>query len=104
MITHCYQIEKALHVPSTPNEYIHPCNEITAIMALDEANYSTKGNSNSIFKKLFKQDNYCKIRIIVDGDLNFLYFVTQLKLKIKFLNPLSIYYFGNNKIKSPQTF
>lgn len=49
MITHCYQIEKALHVPSTPNEYIHPCNELTAIMALDEANYSTKGNLNSIF-------------------------------------------------------
>lgn len=49
MITHCYQTEKALHVPSTPNEYIHPCNEITAIMALDEANYSTKGNLNSIF-------------------------------------------------------
>lgn len=49
MITHCYQIEKALHVPSTPNEYIHPCNELTAIMFLDEANYSTKGNLNSIF-------------------------------------------------------
>lgn len=79
MITHCYQIEKALHVPSTPNEYIHPCNEKTAIMALDEANYSTKGNLNSVFYKLFNQDNYCKIRIIVDGDLNFLYFVDNMK-------------------------
>lgn len=49
MITHCYHTEKALHVPSTPNEYIHPCNELTAIMFLDEANYSTKGNLNSIF-------------------------------------------------------
>lgn len=48
-------------------------------MALDEANYSTKGNLNLIFYKLFNQDNYCKIRIIVDGDFNFIYFVDNMK-------------------------
>lgn len=81
---------------------VNPCNELTAIMTLDKAKYSTKGKLYSIFQKHFNRDNYCKISISWWRFISFISMITLMN-KIKTENKMNINYLGNNKIKSPQT-